>query len=285
MKKLSRQSGVIKNFIMLSLRKITIVALALTIGLFQSIEFKLDVQATDSLVNPFASLEQARDARLQQIQDESSGTNTGSSYRTSSISTVDSNQYFVKFKESTSLDLIAKVLTPYVFNMLGGIEQRTFAVSTKDYVGLETSLTGLVEYIEKESEIKIAADTNDSYYSEQWGLTATNIPPVWNYTTGGNEVSVCIIDTGFSNTHPDLQSDIFRQGWDYSSSGEVFNDPVGHGTMVAGIIAADTNNAIGIAGINQSTYILPLKIPMIGEYFDTSKIIEALNDAGDFGCD
>ena len=41
----------------------------------------------------------------------------------------------------------------------------------------------------------------------------------------------------------------------------------------------------GIAGINRDTFILPFKIPMIGEYFDTSKIIEAVYDAGDSGCD
>jgi len=275
----------IKQLLLISLKKLTILTLVFSIGFIHSIEFKIDVQATSITSNPFESLDRAREARVQNIQSTQNETSSVNTFKTNSVTSLDSNQYFVKFKETVSFDVISRVLTPYGYNMLGSSKHRTFAISTNDYLGLKNTLSGLVEYIEKESDIKIEADTNDTYYTDQWGLTAANIPAVWDYTTGSNDVSVCIIDTGFSNTHPDLKSDMFRQGWDYANGGEVFDDPDGHGTMVAGIIAADSNNYQGIAGINRNTYIIPLKIPLIGEYFDTSKIIEAVYDAGDSGCD
>ena len=275
----------VKQLLLISLKKLTILSLVLSIGFIHSIEFKIDVQATNITSNPFESLDRAREARIQNVQSTQNEPSSVNTFKTNSVTSLDSNQYFVKFKETVSFDVISRVLTPYVYNMLGSSKHRTFAISTNDYLGLETALSGLVDYIEKESDIKIEADTNDTYYTNQWGLTAANIPPVWDYTTGSNDVSVCIIDTGFSNTHPDLKSNMFRQGWDYANGGEVLDDPDGHGTMVAGIIAADSNNYKGIAGINRNTFIIPLKIPLIGEYFDTSKIIEALYDAGDSGCD
>ena len=275
----------VKQLLLISLKKLTILTLVLSIGFIHSIEFKIDVQATNITSNPFESLDRAREARIQNVQSTQNEPSSVNTFKTNSVTSLDSNQYFVKFKETVSFDVISRVLTPYVYNMLGSSKHRTFAISTNDYLGLETELSGLVDYIEKESDIKIEADTNDTYYTNQWGLTAANIPPVWDYTTGSNDVSVCIIDTGFSNTHPDLKSNMFRQGWDYAYGGEVLDDPDGHGTMVAGIIAADSNNYKGIAGINRNTFIIPLKIPLIGEYFDTSKIIEALYDAGDSGCD
>lgn len=274
----------IKQLLFISFKKITILTLVFSIGFINSIEFKIDAQASNITSNPFESLDLSRENRIERIQADQSSTST-SAYRTNSISNLDNSQYFVKFKETVSFEVIARILTPYVYNMLGNSKHRTFAISTDDFKGLENNLFGLVEYIEKENEIKIASNSDDTYFTQQWGLAETYIPYVWSYTTGASDVYVCIIDTGLSRDHSDLSSNIFKKGWDYSSGGEVLDDPDGHGTMVAGIIGADTNNYIGIAGISSNTSIVPLKIPMIGEYYDTSKIIEAVYDAADSGCD
>jgi len=274
----------IKQLLLISLKKLTILMLVFSIGFIHSIEFKIDVQATSITSNPFETLDLSRAARIDQIQNTKT-TTSSSTYRANSVTKLDNNQYFVKFKETVTLDVISRLLTPYVYNMLGSSKHRTFAISTNDYLGLETALSGLVEYIEKESDIKIAADANDQYQYLQWGLNATKVPDVWNYSTSSNDVAVCIIDTGLTRSHNDLRSSNFRGGVDYSNYGQVFDDPDGHGTFVAGIIGADTNNYYGIAGIAYNSYIVPLKIPLIGEYFDTSKIIEAVYDAADGGCD
>jgi len=276
----------IKQFLLISLKKLTILTLVFSIGFIQSIEFKIDVQATSITSNPFESLDLSRENRIERIQADQNTIST-SAYRTNSISKLDNSQYFVKFKETVSFDVIARVLTPYVYNMLGSSKNRTFAISTEDYLGLETALSGLVDYIEYEGDLKIRKDTSDTYYSLQWGLKATNIEPLWTYSTGQPNVYVCIIDTGLTRNHPDLKSSRFLAGIDYNNYGDVLSDTDGHGTFVAGIIGADTHNStIGIAGIAYNSFIVPFRIPQDTDgYFDSSKIIEAVYDAADIGCD
>jgi subtilisin family serine protease len=280
-----KEEKLISRLIIKGIKKITLIILIVSIGLFQSIEFKLDVQATSSSAF-LTDLDQVRENRLSEVKNASKGLQSSVQQRTQGISTNDFHQYFVKFKDSVLMDEISNVLNEYNFNILGSLENKIFAVSTDNINLLEAKLSNLVDYIEYEADLKIAVDTNDTYYAYQWGHAATRIEPVWSFTKGAPDVYICIIDTGLIRSHSDLQSDMFRAGIDYYNNGEVLTDTDGHGTFIAGIIGADTNNAKGIAGIAYNSYIVPFRIPQDSEgYFDTSKIIEAIYDAADVGCD
>ncbi len=120
-----------------------------------------------------------------------------------------------------------------------------------------------VKYAEP-NYISYALDVpNDTYYSYQWNLPDINMPQAWQLTKGDNTVIVAVLDTGVSSTHPDLQS-VLVTGYNFVSDDTNTNDDFGHGTHVAGIIDADTNNAMGVAGVDwgeaNSIKIMPVKV-------------------------
>jgi thermitase len=84
---------------------------------------------------------------------------------------------------------------------------------------------------------------------------------VWEFGPHGrNTIKIAILDTGIESTHPDLQSKILET-WVATgiSVSEGPEDLIGHGTHVAGIAAAATDNGIGISGVGINTMIGSLK--------------------------
>ena len=74
-----------------------------------------------------------------------------------------------------------------------------------------------------------------------------NLPDAWNTTTGNDSMVMAIIDSGVQLNHPDLAGRLVP-GWDFVNRDSDPSDDFGHGTMVAGIAAASTNNGQGVAG-------------------------------------
>lgn len=90
---------------------------------------------------------------------------------------------------------------------------------------------------------------NDQYFSYQWSLqpgTKIRAPEAWNIYTGNTLNKIAIIDGGVDATHPDLSGKVSGHTTLYGY----------HGTHVAGIAAAKTNNTTGIAGVDWNTQIL-----------------------------
>ena len=93
----------------------------------------------------------------------------------------------------------------------------------------------------------VAADTtlpNDPLWRDSWSLAKVHAPAAWRVTRGAAETVVAVLDTGIDPNHPDLQGS-FVEGWDAVNEDADPNDDHGHGTLVAGVIAARSNNGIG----------------------------------------
>ena len=117
-----------------------------------------------------------------------------------------------------------------------------------------------VVYAELNYEVS-AADTlpNDPGLVNQYGLTAIRAPQGWDLSTGVSTVTIAIVDSGVDLTHVDLAAKIVP-GIDIVNNDTIPQDDYGHGTHVAGIAAAMTNDSAGIAGVSWGAKIMPVKV-------------------------
>ena len=128
---------------------------------------------------------------------------------------------------------------------------------------------------------------NDPLFANQWGLTKIKADYAWDGTIGSSETVVAVIDTGADYTHEDLQSKLaLTNAYNYVNNTTNARDDEGHGTMVSGVIAAATDNGLGVAGTNWRARILPLKAlypSTYGAAGNTSDIVAAIKEAPDRG--
>lgn len=120
----------------------------------------------------------------------------------------------------------------------------------------------LVEYAEEDFIAQAFEVPNDPQFVSQWGLAKIQAPGAWDTTHGGVSVDIAIIDTGVNSSHPDLAGRIVASvNCTISSSCPNFttSDPDGHGTHVAGIAAATTNNLVGVAGTSWEGRLMSVK--------------------------
>ena len=98
---------------------------------------------------------------------------------------------------------------------------------------------------------------DDQFVSKQWALTSIHINNLWQLTMGSQEVLVAILDTGIDSNHEDLSGQIEAEA--NFTQEDTSDDAYGHGTHIAGIIAAKDNN-IGIVGIAPGCRLLNVKV-------------------------
>ncbi|MCL3817768.1 S8 family serine peptidase [Aeromicrobium wangtongii] len=110
----------------------------------------------------------------------------------------------------------------------------------------------------KSKKSKRVKRSNDTLRKRQWALNRLDVEKVWRKSSGKRAV-VAVIDTGVWANHPDLKGRVLK-GRDFIENDRSAGDRNGHGTHVAGIIAAKANNKRGIAGVAPSTKILPVRV-------------------------
>jgi|GEM_PF-498729 len=125
--------------------------------------------------------------------------------------------------------------------------------------------------------------------SKQYALTMMNTIQAWDVTTGLNSTVVAVIDTGIDINHPEFTGRISPMSYNSKTKAvgvSAVIDDDGHGTMVAGIIAANKGNNIGIAGVAPTIQLLIIKAnePDNGSFLDSS-IIEGIYYAANNGAD
>jgi hypothetical protein len=167
----------------------------------------------------------------------------------------------------------------------------------------------VVRYAEPDHILQAAQTSpNDPEFSSLWGLDNTgqsggstdadiDAPEAWDIVTGNSEVVTAVIDSGVDYNHPDLVDNIWSNpletvngldddgngyiddihGWDFVNEDNSPLDDFGHGTHVAGTIAATGNNGIGVAGVNWQGRVMALKfLDRFGSGY-TSDAAEALH--------
>ena len=97
------------------------------------------------------------------------------------------------------------------------------------------------------------------YVNQSTYLTAVNAPAAWALQPGSATVKIAVVDTGVDVNHPDLSSKIVGS-YNALDGTSTVTDNVGHGTFVAGVAAAATNNSVGVAGAGYNTSLLAVKV-------------------------
>lgn len=99
---------------------------------------------------------------------------------------------------------------------------------------------------------------NDPMYAQQYAPQIVHAPEAWSVTRGAG-VTVAVVDTGVDVTHPEFQGRIVP-GYNATNHTDNAKDDNGHGTHVAGIVAAAANNGAGIVGIAPEAKVMPVKV-------------------------
>lgn len=118
-----------------------------------------------------------------------------------------------------------------------------------------------VEYAEVDQVAQAFGTANDPYFTsgQEWHLAKIQATSAWDVTTGSSNVIVAVVDTGVAAGHPDLAGKILP-GYDFVSNDSDPSDDNGHGTAVAGTLAAASNNSLGVSGVTWANPILPVKV-------------------------
>lgn len=151
--------------------------------------------------------------------------------------------------------------------------EETKAENAEDTDTADTKIPD-IETIDTDMEangLEAEAITNDSiynFYLKSNYLNDTKTFEAWDYAKSQKKVTVAVLDSGCRLDHEDLQNNILKSyAYDSyydrlltASSAPNGGDPTGHGTHVCGLIAAEANNGVGIAGTSYNANILPIKI-------------------------
>jgi subtilisin family serine protease len=163
-----------------------------------------------------------------------------------------------------------------------------------------------VEQVEYDYLARGVLVPNDPEYPNQWAAPQIGLPAAWDVTTGSGEVVIALVDSGLDLTHPDLAGRLWVNpgeipangidddangyiddvhGWNFVSDSPNLADPYGHGTQVAGVLAATGHNGQGIAGVCWQCKIMVVTAMQAGGVANYSDIAAAVAYASSNGAD
>ena len=142
------------------------------------------------------------------------------------------------------------------------------------------SLPG-IRYVERLGTRRMAVVPSDPFVPRQWYLLQSRFYEPWLAMPVLPGVRVAVIDSGVDVTHPELAGKIVDAQSFVGGSARV--DPLGHGTFVAGLIAAGVDNGIGIAGLAPSAELLVAKVVTKSRSIPVKAEVEALRWAVESG--
>lgn len=182
-----------------------------------------------------------------------------------------SDQKIIKFRTDLPYSEVEKIVS----SMGGSIMKKMYGFANTYVISLNVSSASLkslaasnanIEHIEIDKYCYASiTPPSDPLFNSQTNLILLNLLNGWCFITDASSVTVAVVDTGVMHTHNDLVNRVdttHLTGSDFLSNppGNDPSDQNGHGTHVAGIIGAEANNAIGIAGICWNVKILPVRV-------------------------
>jgi len=218
-------------------------------------------------------------------------------------------QVLIRFRPSATAQFVDATLAKYEIKKIKRISQlNLYQVAIPASVSVEEMAYALSRNPDVLSAgpnyiARIAVTPNDPLFRYQYALSNTGqdigapgspsgkskadikATAGWEETKGAADTVIAIIDSGVDFDHPDLKNKIVSRGHDFVNDDEEATDDNGHGTFVAGVAAADTNNDEGIAGVAWNCRILPVKVVDAEGYAGYDDLIDGILWAADNGAD
>lgn len=180
-----------------------------------------------------------------------------------------------------------------------------------EIIAAELRTYPIIDFVEPNYLIsKDDTTPNDPQFPEQWALHNTGttaghagadigVIGAWDTTTGSSSTVIAVIDSGIDFSHPDLANNQWTNaaetknkqdedhdgfiddtnGWDFVADSPTIKDEAGHGTAVAGLIAAEGNNGTGIAGVMWKAQLMNLRVLDKAGTGDVASAVEAIDYA------
>ncbi len=170
-------------------------------------------------------------------------------------------------------------LEEYLFLLRGDT-----SISSTDLTTAARKLPGVIEAEPNYRGTVSYIPTDPTYSYTADHFASIGLENAWNIQQGGSSsVTVAVIDSGIDPNHFDLDGALAPASYNFVAMNSTMTDDLGHGTRVAGIIAAEGNNGTGIAGIAFGAKILSLDVVDASGVVTTARIIPAIKYAVDHG--
>lgn len=179
------------------------------------------------------------------------------------------DQLIIKYKKSTSISQKQIVNNLFFLEKKGKVGKDDTEVvkiksgRAKDMVQ-KISRDSRIDFVEPDYKASIMETANDPALVQnlQWGFNKIQVSgtgnSAWNYAKSSPFVAVAIFDTGIDQNHQDLTGKIIKNYNCTTTSS--YDDFYGHGTHVAGIVGAVTNNGIGVGGVGYNVSLINAKV-------------------------
>lgn len=193
----------------------------------------------------------------------------------------------VQPRPGLSDDELAKILKAHGGKSVGRIPRINVHIVQLPPNASEKAIAALIaknphiKFAERDMIVKPEGTANDLYYSSAWHLAKIGVSAAWD-SSSGQGITVAILDSGVDGNHPDLAANMVP-GWNVYSNNSDTSDVYGHGTKVAGTVAAATNNSIGVAAVAGAARLMPLRISATDGGATYSAMATALAWAADHG--
>lgn len=168
-------------------------------------------------------------------------------------------------EDALELDSVESAQLNYVYNLIEPVIDEPLASAASTDAARAATSAGEVSTlaVDQMPNDPWAKNSNPDEDPNQYYLYSSHFVEAWNMAKADADVTVAVLDSGVMLNHDDLKANVLTSlAWDsyYNKALTGDGDNVGHGTHVAGIIAATANNSIGIAGGSYNAKILPVKV-------------------------
>ncbi len=199
------------------------------------------------------------------------------------VQAANTTDLIVKVTDTRYASTVGRMLGAYQIRKLG---EQTYLMRLPDGMPATfaerriQSAEGVI-YAVPDYERTVSRTPNDVLLAQQWSLGTMGVYDAWEITTG-SPLPIAVIDTGVDAGHPELSGRVLG-GFNAITGSTDASDDNGHGTAVAGLIAAAGDNGEGIAGLCWSCLIIPVKACLSNGRCRDSSVISAIRWAIDNG--